>query len=270
VGLVCVLAVAAAVASPDLGPPPDPPPSTRVDDRTPRETGDAPPVRTDVPAPDPTDAGTDVPGPVDDNTVQPKRADPTDPALYAYCDSVSTPDPRCWTSGFGNDVRSAEDFLQGPDFGPGGLKEMTAGPLGLGITKVGTTVPFVDNALTTDFSVVGLQQNGCTVRFDPQKYLGVVLDADGTVMAYLVINTVVRTREDIGYGSSLDEGAASGEVRTEPIPGGQVAYTEPVDDPEPLIDDPERSMMFVLDGAGRVTEWRVGVHSYVSRPQFCP
>lgn len=186
--------------------------------------------------------------------------------LYEYCDTAVAGDPLCHTSRFGNDLRAADEFLEGVDVGPGGLVEMTATDDGFpaGSIVVGTSVPLLNATFTVDISEVIASEGACEVLLDRTTRLGVVTDLGGSVQAFLIMNPVVATRDGIRIGSTLADLQARYPVDVQEYGTGKIAYIVR-EDAVSHYDAVEssRAMLFYLSPENVVEGWVVGATSYV-------
>lgn len=193
-----------------------------------------------------------------------------DSGAQPTCDQVTATDPRCRTTRYGSNLEALDDFLDGVEEW-GGIRETTATAQGITEVAVGSTVDMLLAQIPLDLSTVIDSAGACTASLDPTAQLGVVAvrtpgprgEVDA-IQAVLIGNPVVRTSDDLGVGSTLEdlEAAVAG-LRVERTGDGWWAVSAPEPAREGLAAVSDRRMMsFRLNGDGRVSEWSVGVPEF--------
>ena len=162
--------------------------------------------------------------------------------------------------------------MTGPEWF-GGIGETTATPQGLTALPVGTTLDLVENEFSSlELSDSDAAGSRCTMRVDSNARFGVVtrpsasprgeLDA---VEAFLIGNPVIRTSDDLGMYSTLQEvRRAYPDVQLAKQGGVRYAVTRPEPASETLYSSSsERLIRFELDSGDVVRGWSVGSPDFV-------
>ena len=213
----------------------------------------------------PPSSPTDPSGPITARSSPPITVDEQREKIYKYCETASAGDPVCHTSRFGNNLRAADEFLDGVNVGPGGLKEMTATDDGFpaGIA-VGNSVSLVNATLNIDISEEIPSGGACKVLMDRASQMGVVTDLEGSAQAFLILNPVVETQSGIHIGSTLADLQASEPVNVEEYGNGKIAYTVREDVMSHFENvEPGRAVLYYLSPDDVILMWVVGATSYV-------
>ncbi len=157
------------------------------------------------------------------------------------------------------------------------MEEITAGPWGVGGVVPGGSVTGAEAYLLTSYDEVLLQVGDCSVLWDSEMSMGVVAAPGDVVQVHLIANEVVRTTDDLGVGSTVDEILSVHGPSAQLIDGGEAGAAgdyvalQIFEDPESLSGvSPERTIVFDVNADGRVVVWRVGVASFVLDLSLCP
>ena len=182
-------------------------------------------------------------------------------------------DPSCWTSRYGGNTEAAEDFLDGPDRGEGGLLEMSASPDGFVAAEVGMPVSMAGATANLAFDEMSSISGDCTVHLDPESLVAAIAHPGDEVTGYLIGNSVVETHDEIRIGNTLpDLEAAYPDLEVAEVDGGGfIAVTQPVMGWDEINDvSNERAMVFWLSQDEVIVLWAVGRTEYVLSPTLCP
>jgi hypothetical protein len=111
----------------------------------------------------------------------------------------------------------------------------------------------------------------CSVAFDNRAGVGVVIDTDTLVLAFLITSREHRTYGGVGVGSSVEElrrefgGAMT--VLQDPVPGASGPAVEVA--PSGGRGGNAHGLHFRTGTDGRVTEYRVGLWPWIGYDEYC-